>query len=85
MPDMLKRQDYGLWLEIIKQIQETKGIPEPLAVYRIRKHSVSSNKLKSAKYQWKVYRDVEQIDFLHSLYYFVHYAWNGLIKYSKDK
>ena len=81
MPLILKRQDYGLWLKILKLIGETKGISEPLATYRIRKNSVSSNKVKAAKYQWKIYRDIEKLSFLKSLYYFVFYAYNGVTKY----
>ena len=81
MPLILKRQDYGLWLKILKLIGETKGILEPLATYRIRKNSVSSNKVKAAKYQWKIYREIEKLSFLKSLYYFAFYAYNGIIKY----
>ena len=81
MPNILKRQDYGLWLKILKQIGKTKGIVEPLAVYRIRKNSVSSNKLKAAKYQWKIYREVEKLNIFISSYYFIHYIWNGVKKY----
>lgn len=81
MPLILKRQDYGLWLKILKLIGKTMGILEPLATYRIRKNSVSSNKVKAAKYQWKIYREIEKLSFLKSLYYFAFYAYNGIIKY----
>lgn len=81
MPLILKRQDYGLWLKILKLIGETKGILEPLATYRLRKNSVSSNKVKAAKYQWKIYREIEKLSFLKSLYYFAFYAYNGVTKY----
>ena len=81
MPNILKRQDYGLWLKILKLIGKTKGILEPLAIYRIRKNSVSSNKLKVSIYQWRVYRDIEKIGFFKSIYYFAHYVRNGLKKY----
>ena len=81
MPLILKRQDYGLWLKILKLIGETRGILEPLATYRIRKNSVSSNKVKAAKYQWKIYREIEKLSFLKSLYYFAFYAYNGITKY----
>jgi teichuronic acid biosynthesis glycosyltransferase TuaG len=81
MPNILKHQDYGLWLKILKKINSTKGIIEPLAVYRIRKNSVSSNKLKAAYYQWKIYREVEKLNFFKSLYYFSCYIYYGLRKY----
>ncbi|BAI79877.1 glycosyl transferase [Deferribacter desulfuricans SSM1] len=81
MPNILKRQDYGLWLKILKKIRTTKGIIEPLAIYRIRKDSVSSNKLKAALYQWKIYRDVEELSLFKSLYYFINYVYYGIKKY----
>lgn len=81
MPNILKRQDYGLWLKILKQIGKTKGIVEPLAIYRIRKNSVSSNKLKAAQYQWKIYREVEKLGIVDSLYYLMNYIYYGLKKY----
>src|SRR5690606_24402231 len=39
MPNISKRQDYGLWLAILKDIDYAYGIKEPLATYRIRKGS----------------------------------------------
>lgn len=81
MPLILKRQDYGTWLKILKNIKTTKGILEPLAIYRIRSNSLSSNKLKASVYQWKIYREVEKLDIFRSLYYFINYAINGFLKY----
>lgn len=81
MPEIMKRQDYGLWLKILKSIETTYGYQEVLATYRIRKDSVSSNKLRAAKYQWKIYREVEKFNRVKSSYYFIHYAINGLLKY----
>lgn len=83
MPNILKRQDYGLWLKILKEIGNTKGSIEPLATYRVLKNSVSSNKLKAAQYQWKIYREVERLNIFQSIYYFVQYAYFGVIKYKK--
>lgn len=81
MPNIIKRQDYGLWLKILKEIGTTKGMLEPLGTYRILKNSVSSNKLNAAKYQWKIYREVENLSFVKSVYYFVQYAYFGVMKY----
>lgn len=81
MPSILKRQDYGLWLNILKEIKTARGILEPLAVYRLRKESVSSNKLIALKYVWKIYRDVEKLNIFTSIYYLCFYIYNGLRKY----
>lgn len=81
MPKLPKRQDYALWLSILKKIGATKGLLEPLACYRIGQTSVSSNKINAAVWQWKVYRDVEQLGLAKSIYYFANYAYFGIKKY----
>jgi glycosyltransferase involved in cell wall biosynthesis len=81
MPNILKRQDYGTWLKILRDIKSTKGMLEPLATYRILKNSVSSNKFEAAKYVWKVFREIENLNILQSCYYFCFYAYNGIKKY----
>jgi hypothetical protein len=81
MPNIAKRQDYGLWLQILKDIKGTKGIIEPLATYRVLRNSVSSNKLTAAMYQWKIYRNVENLNLWKSIYYFIHYGLHGIVKY----
>ncbi len=81
MPNILKRQDYGTWLSILKNIESTKGILEPLATYRILNNSVSSNKVKASLYQWKIYREVEKLSLIKSVWYFVQYAYYGFKKY----
>lgn len=82
MPIISKRQDYGLWLMILKKIKTTKGIVEPLASYRIHKNSLSFNKLKASRYQWKIYREIEKLSLLSSAYYFIHYAYAGIKKHN---
>jgi len=81
MPDMQKRQDYALWLDIFKRIDHAKGVLEPLASYRIGQTSVSSNKFTASLWQWKIYRDVEKLNIIESGYYFAHYVYYGLRKY----
>ena len=81
MPTLPKRQDYALWLSILKKIGTTKGLLEPLAYYRVGQTSVSSNKVNVAAWQWKVYRDVEQLGLVKSIYYFVNYVYFGIKKY----
>jgi teichuronic acid biosynthesis glycosyltransferase TuaG len=80
MPAIRKRQDYGLWLKILKNIDYAESYGHLEAIYRVQDHSVSSNKIKAAQYQWKIYRKIEKIDILRSLYYLFHYAINGILK-----
>ncbi len=81
MPNMKKRQDYALWLDIFKRIDHAKGILEPLASYRVGQTSVSSNKFTASIWQWKIYRDIEKLNIFKSSYYFIHYVYHGLQKY----
>jgi teichuronic acid biosynthesis glycosyltransferase TuaG len=78
MPDVRKRQDFALWLRILKMTDYASPVSESLAQYRVRTSSVSSNKLNASKYTWSVLRDVEKLNFATASYYFLHYAWNGI-------
>ena len=59
MPDLPRRQDYGLWLTLLARGGEAHGLPEPLADWRMRPGSLSANKLKAAAGTWQVYREAE--------------------------
>jgi len=78
MPDIPKRQDFALWLKLLKQCDMAHPVAESLAIYRVRDDSLSANKMEAAKYVWKVYRDVEAIDLPTSLYYFTSYMLRGV-------
>lgn len=80
MPNIIKRQDMGLWLKIIKKFGPAYGIKQTLASYTAGGNSVSSNKLQVLKYQWRIYREVEKISVIKSAYYFIYYAWNGVFR-----
>ncbi|WP_243033095.1 glycosyltransferase family 2 protein [Vibrio cincinnatiensis] len=80
MPLIRKRQDFGLWLRILKKCDSAYGLNIPLAKYRIRKDSISSNKFKAAQYNWKLYREIENLSLFQSIYYFSHYAINGVLR-----
>ena len=73
-------EDYIMWLFILKQGYFARNTGTVEALYRVREHSVSSNKLKALSWQWDIYRNVEQISLLKSGYYFAHYAYSALRK-----
>jgi len=81
MPDIIKRQDHGLWLNLLKGVKSAYCLDEILGKYRIRQGSVSINKLTNVKYQWKLYRSIEKMNILQSLYYMAFYSYYGLRKY----
>lgn len=59
MPLIRRRQDYALWLRLLRQLGAAHGLNEPLVRYRVRAGSVSANKLTTAVYTWRVYRELE--------------------------
>lgn len=79
MPLIRKRQDFALWLKILKLTPKAHGLNRTLAGYRVRTKSISSNKFNAAKYQWRVYRDIEHLSVVSSIYYFIHYFIYGTI------
>lgn len=80
--DEMGHEDYTMWLKIIKVTKFAYSFEEPLAKYRVRKKSVSSNKfnLKNASWQWNIYRKNEQLNILTSSYYFLWYIFNAVKK-----
>ena len=75
-----KNEDYVLWLEIVKETKIIFGLKENLAFYRVLPHSRSSNKIKVAKDRWEVYRKIERLSLLKSIYYFLQYVIRALKK-----
>lgn len=59
VPLIRKRNDFALWLAVLKKTDLVYGMSECLGCYRVRKNSVSSDKLELIKYQWTLYRRVE--------------------------
>lgn len=63
VPNVRKRNDYALWLEVLKRTEYCYGMKEVLASYRIRSNSISRDKKKLIRYQWDLYRNVEKFNF----------------------
>jgi len=80
MPEIRKRQDLGLWLKLLKRVDCAYGINEILAQYRVHSSSISANKVAAAKFQWKLYREIEQLNIFYAFYVFLHYAIGGVLK-----
>ncbi|ASM35567.1 family 2 glycosyl transferase [Campylobacter sputorum subsp. bubulus] len=81
--DAHKREDYATWLKILKLVNNTNGLLDITASYRLYNKSLSSNKFHMAICQWKIYRKFEKLNLLTSTYYFLNYALNGFLKYKK--
>lgn len=73
-------EDYILWLSILKRGYVARNTGTVEALYRVRKHSVSSNKWKTLSWQWDIYMHVEGLGYWRSMYCFLHYAYKAFIK-----
>jgi teichuronic acid biosynthesis glycosyltransferase TuaG len=62
-----KRQDWMLWLTILKKIKTAQPVPESLAFYRIRQNSLSASKFDLLKHNFAVYRDFHRFNLPVSL------------------
>lgn len=82
MPLIRKRQDMGLWLDILKDIPKAYCLPKVLAKYRVG-NGMSANKVKILSYQWQFYREVVGLSPIKSLAVFSVYAVKGYIKHRK--
>ncbi|MEG2100213.1 MAG: glycosyltransferase family 2 protein [Flavobacterium sp.] len=74
-----KRQDWRLWLTILKQIKTAEVVPESLAFYRIRKDSISSSKFKLIKHNFGVYREFHRYNFMSSVLLMMRFLFIQLI------
>lgn len=77
VPNIRKRNDDALWLQILKKEKYIYGMPDILMEYRIRSNSISSNKLSLVKYHWQLYRKIEHLSVFCSVF---HICWWGMIK-----
>ena len=69
VPLIKKRNDFALWLQVLKKAQYCYGMEDVLGIYRIgRTGSVSHNKLAQAKYHWQLYHNIEGHNVIRSAY-----------------
>ncbi len=78
-PALRKRQDWALWLDLVKNAGSAHGISESLAFYRVRKDSISSNKWRMLRYNFAVYHTHLKYSLLKSTYLMVRFLWEQLL------
>ena len=74
VPNIRKRNDDALWLQMLKKEKYIYGMKEVLMKYRIRKNSISSNKLNVIKYHWMLYRDIEHLSIPRSIFHIIYWC-----------
>lgn len=70
MPIIRKRQDWGLFLNILRTAKKCQAITEPLAYYRKRNNSLSSNKRSLVKYNINIYKQILGFSTIKAYLYF---------------
>jgi teichuronic acid biosynthesis glycosyltransferase TuaG len=80
MPNIRSSHDMALWLLIMRRGFDAYGLNENLAKYRIVSTSNTANKWRAAKDVWKVYRQFEKLSFFYSIWCFLNYAFNAIIR-----
>ncbi len=73
-----KRNDYVLWLDVIKKAGTLHCMDRVLGYHREREGSISSNKLSLVKYHWTIYRDMEHLSLAKSIYLLAYWCTKGL-------
>ena len=81
MPEYDTREDYVLWLSILKDGINSYGIDEELAYYRLVKGSHSSKKSKLILTHIKLLKETQGLNTIQALYYTGHWMIRGFIKY----
>ncbi|NRB59541.1 MAG: glycosyltransferase family 2 protein [Winogradskyella sp.] len=78
--NLKKRQDWLLWLEAIKRSgKPAVGLQDTLAYYRNSEDSLSSNKVKLIKHNYKAYRKGLGFSMIKSCFYMILFLYEHLI------
>jgi teichuronic acid biosynthesis glycosyltransferase TuaG len=80
-----KRQDWIMWLTILKKIKTAKPVPESLAYYRIRENSISRSKMELLKHNFSVYRQFHKLNFVRSVFCIFRFLFTQLFLKPKYK
>lgn len=73
-------EDYIAWLELIKVAGEASSVDEELASYRVYRGSTSSNKLRTIKWQWRIYRESQALGWMKSVWLIGYYGIHAILK-----
>lgn len=80
VPNIRKRNDDALWLQMLKKEKYIWGMPDVLMQYRIRQNSISSNKFKVIKYHWILYREIEHLSVFRSIFHIGYWCFLKVFK-----
>lgn len=75
------KQDYALWLAILKRGYVSQPVDVILAYYRQRKKSATSKKWKLIWSHVVFLKETQKFNLLTAVYYTLYWAFNGLFRY----
>lgn len=81
MTDLKRKQDYALWLKILKDGYKAYPINNVLASYRVRKGSATSNKYKLIHLHYLFLRKTQNLNILLSIYFTFLWGISGFKKF----
>ena len=81
MPDIRRKQDYALWLNILRKGFKAIPLDLELAWYRQRKGSATNNKITLIHKHYIFLRREIKLKRIFALKYTGLWIWNGLMKY----
>lgn len=77
------REDFVVWLKILKAGHKAYNTGKVHALYRQDKNSISGDKFIMFKRQWYVLRNIEKLDLFSAVSCILKYAIRGYFKYLK--
>nr|WP_215115824.1 glycosyltransferase family 2 protein [Exiguobacterium sp. s80] len=80
IPSIKKRNDYLMWLKVIKKAESIFCLDLVMGSHRIRRESLSKNKFSLVKYHWIIYRKIEKLNPIYSLYLIFYWIFKSIIK-----
>ena len=78
--DLKTKEDYELWLRIVKKKYKLGGINKFLTGYRVRDNSLSSNHLNKLVNAFKIYNKYNNFSIIKSILYVIRLYNNAFIK-----
>lgn len=80
MPDFKYVEDTATWWKILRNGHTAYGIPNIFSYYRRDGKSQSSNKIRTLKALWKLYRKEEKLNVIYTIYYMSTKCINALLR-----
>ena len=81
---LARHEDYVTWLNLLRHGGRAYSVPEDLARYRKGSSALTSNKWRSMRWTWDVYRESQNLSILQALYYMSYYVLKGLKKHHQS-